>query len=80
MVDLIFIGLRCFFIVMGNLDLFEFKEGEFYFFYEVIDFYYWYKEDIVLFVEMGFKCLRFLIVWFWIFLNGDDVEFNEVGL
>lgn len=29
----------------------------------VIDFYYCYLEDIVLFVEMGFICLCIFIVW-----------------
>lgn len=29
---------------------------------------------------MGFKCFCMFIVWIWIFLNGDEVEFNEVGL
>lgn len=55
------------------------EKGIFYLSYEVIDFYYRYKEDIVLFVEMGFKVFRFLIVWIRIFLIGMEKELNEVG-
>lgn len=46
----------------------------------VIDFYYRYSEDIALFVEMGFICLRIFIVWARIFFQGDEVESNEAGL
>lgn len=45
-----------------------------------IDFYHRYKEDIALFAEMGFKCLRTSIAWTRIFPNGDEQEPNEVGL
>lgn len=56
------------------------KDGEIYFNYWGNDFYYCYLEDDWLFEEMGFKCFWMLIVWIWIFLNGDESEFNEVGL
>lgn len=42
--------------------------------------YYCYKEDIVLFGEMGFKIYCLFIVWSWIFLMGDEIELNEEGL
>lgn len=45
-----------------------------------IDFYHHYKEDIALFVEMGFKTFRLSISWPRIFPNGDDKEPNEAGL
>lgn len=45
-----------------------------------IDFYHRYKEDIKLFKEMGFKCLRTSISWARIFPNGDDQAPNEEGL
>lgn len=45
-----------------------------------IDFYNRYKEDIALFKEMDFKCLRFSISWARIFPNGDDLNPNEEGL
>lgn len=45
-----------------------------------IDFFHRYKEDIKLFKEMGFKCLRTSICWARVFPNGDDLEPNEEGL
>lgn len=45
-----------------------------------IDFYHHYKEDIKLFAEMGFKCLRMSISWPRIFPNGDEKKPNEKGL
>ena len=48
--------------------------------HEAIDFYHRYKDDIKLFAEMGFKCLRMSIAWTRIFPNGDDEVPNEEGL
>ncbi|WP_308721648.1 6-phospho-beta-glucosidase [Paenibacillus polysaccharolyticus] len=79
-VDLIPIGANRFPIALGNLDSFEPKEGEFYPSHDAIDFYHRYKEDIALFAEMGFKCLRLSVAWARIFPNGDDAEPNEAGL
>ncbi|WP_117233065.1 glycoside hydrolase family 1 protein [Vibrio maerlii] len=45
-----------------------------------IDFYNRYPEDIALFDEMGFNCLRLSIAWTRIYPNGDDQEPNEEGL
>lgn len=45
-----------------------------------IDFYHRYPEDIKLFAEMGFNCLRVSIAWTRIFPNGDDPQPNEAGL
>ncbi len=45
-----------------------------------IDFYHHYKEDIALFGEMGFKCLRLSVNWTRLFPNGDEEEPNEKGL
>ncbi|MGR5236401.1 glycoside hydrolase family 1 protein [Vibrio alfacsensis] len=45
-----------------------------------IDFYNRYPEDIALFKEMGFNCLRLSIAWTRIFPNGDELEPNEEGL
>ncbi|MDO6499031.1 glycoside hydrolase family 1 protein [Photobacterium sanguinicancri] len=45
-----------------------------------IDFYNRYPDDIVLFKEMGFNCLRLSIAWTRIFPYGDDQEPNEAGL
>ncbi len=48
--------------------------------HEGIDFYHRYKEDMMLFGEMGFKCLRTSIAWTRIFPQGDETEPNEEGL
>ena len=45
-----------------------------------IDFYHRYPEDIRLFAEMGFSCLRISIAWTRIFPEGDDPQPNEAGL
>lgn len=45
-----------------------------------IDFYHTYKEDIALFAEMGFKCLRISIDWSRIYPNGDDEKPNQKGI
>lgn len=56
------------------------REGVYYPSHEAIDFYHTYKEDLKLFAEMGFKCLRTSISWPRIFPNGDEEEPNEAGL
>ncbi|MFE8154608.1 6-phospho-beta-glucosidase [Brenneria goodwinii] len=45
-----------------------------------IDFYHRYPQDIALFAEMGFKCLRTSIAWTRIFPQGDEETPNEAGL
>ncbi|QFI38060.1 glycoside hydrolase family 1 protein [Moritella marina ATCC 15381] len=45
-----------------------------------IDFYNRYPQDIQLFKEMGFTCLRLSIAWTRIFPNGDEDQPNEAGL
>ncbi len=45
-----------------------------------IDFYHRYPEDIALFAEMGFTCLRISIARARIFPQGDEAEPNEAGL
>lgn len=45
-----------------------------------IDFYHRYREDIVMFAEMGFSVFRFSIAWSRIFPNGDEETPNEAGL
>ncbi|WP_449555093.1 glycoside hydrolase family 1 protein [Lelliottia amnigena] len=45
-----------------------------------IDFYHRYPDDIKLFAEMGFSCLRVSIAWTRIFPNGDEQKPNEAGL
>lgn len=55
-------------------------EGKYYPNHEGIRFYDFYKEDITLFAEMGFKCFRTSIAWSRIFPNGDEETPNEEGL
>lgn len=55
-------------------------EGEYYPNHEGIRFYDYYKEDIRLFAEMGFRCFRTSIAWSRIFPNGDELKPNEEGL
>ncbi|MFD1804695.1 glycoside hydrolase family 1 protein [Mixta tenebrionis] len=45
-----------------------------------IDFYHRYPEDVALFAEMGFRCLRISIAWTRIFPQGDEAQPNEAGL
>lgn len=54
-------------------------QGE-YLKHQAIDFYHRYKEDLALFAEMGFKCLRVSIAWTRIFPNGNEESPNEEGL
>lgn len=42
--------------------------------------YEFYKQDIALMAEMGFKVYRLSIAWTRIFPNGDDTKPNELGL
>nr|WP_294574942.1 6-phospho-beta-glucosidase [uncultured Anaerostipes sp.] len=56
------------------------QKGEYYPNHEAIRFCEHYKEDIKLFAEMGFRCLRTSIAWTRIFPNGDETEPNEKGL
>jgi 6-phospho-beta-glucosidase len=55
-------------------------EGKYYPNHEGIRFYDFYKKDIALFAEMGFKCFRTSIAWSRIFPNGDEEVPNEEGL
>nr|WP_166082265.1 family 1 glycosylhydrolase [Erysipelothrix anatis] len=48
--------------------------------HDAIDFYSRFKDDIKLFKEMGFKCLRMSISWPRIYPKGDEEHPNEEGL
>ena len=67
-------------VIKGNLKMTEPDEKHFYPAQAGIDFYHYYKEDIAMFGEMGFKTLRLSISWSRIFPNGDDQKPNEEGL
>ncbi len=64
--------------VFGEVD--ERKPGDFGIKDVAIDFYHRYPEDISLFAEMGFSCLRVSIAWTRIFPQGDEQLPNEEGL
>ncbi|TBL73399.1 6-phospho-beta-glucosidase [Obesumbacterium proteus] len=64
--------------IFGNVV--ERREGDFGIKDVAIDFYHQYPQDIALFAEMGFKCLRTSIAWTRIFPHGDENQPNEAGL
>ncbi len=45
-----------------------------------VEFYEHYKEDIALYAEMGFKALRFSVLWPRIFPTGEEENPSEEGL
>ena len=59
---------------------FTLDENTYYSRHTAIDHYHRFREDIALFAEMGFRCLRISIAWSRIFPNGDDEVPNEAGL
>ena len=61
-------------------DVVERQPGDFGIKDVAIDFYHRYPEDIALFAEMGFSCLRVSIAWTRIFPQGDETQPNEAGL
>lgn len=67
-------------VMKGERDSLAVTEGEYYPSFEAVDFYHRYKEDIGLFAEMGFTCLRVSISWARIFPIGDEEAPNEEGL
>lgn len=79
-VDMILYGEYRMAVKLGLEKRFQLRDDEFYFSYEATDFYYRYKEDIVLMVEMGFKVFRILIVWSRFFSQGDEITFNQQGI
>ena len=48
--------------------------------HKAIDFYHYFKEDIKMFAEMGFKALRTSIAWTRIYPKGIEEKPNEAGL
>lgn len=54
--------------------------GKYYPNHTAIDFYHTWKEDIALFAEMGFRCLRISVDWSRIYPDGDETEPNPAGI
>lgn len=67
-------------VARGEMKMLECDAEHFYPAHEAIDMYHYYKEDIALFAEMGFKCYRLSIAWTRIFPNGDDAQPNAAGI
>lgn len=55
-------------------------EGEYYPNHRAVDFYHYYKEDIKMLAEMGFKMFRMSICWSRIFPKGIEAEPSREGL
>lgn len=79
-IDVCPIGEKRFPIMKGELKVDDILKGEYYPSHKAIDFYSNYKEDIKLFAQMGFKCLRISISWARIYPNGDDLYPNKKGI
>lgn len=79
-VDLMPIGKDRKAISLGEKKMFSFEDNYFYPAKKAIDMYHFYKNDIKMFAEMGFKVYRMSIAWTRIFPNGDDKEPNQAGL
>lgn len=70
------VGIRESFPDKAEAEIFE---DCYYPSHRAVDFYHFYKEDIRLCAEMGFRIFRFSICWSRIFPNGEG-EPNEEGL
>ena len=67
-------------ISAGKMKMWDFLEGCYYPAQQGIKLYKYYKEDIKLFAEMGFKVYRMSISWSRIYPKGDELNPNEEGL
>ncbi|MBS4210443.1 6-phospho-beta-glucosidase [Bacillus sp. FJAT-50079] len=79
-VDVCPIGERRSLVITGKQRMYDFDENEYYPAKKGIDMYHYFKEDIQLFAEMGFKVYRMSIAWSRIFPLGDEDKPNEAGL
>ena len=67
-------------VITGKMKMFDFDKEHFYPSKDAIEMYSYYKEDIKLFAEMGFKVYRMSIAWSRIFPKGYEDKPNEEGL
>lgn len=79
-VDVIPKGPYRFPVMSGKMNYQEVPEGEYYPSHEAVDHYTYFKEDVALMAEMGFKAYRFSISWSRIFPTGEESCPNEAGL
>jgi len=67
-------------VLAGKLKMLALDDNHYYPALKSIDMFHYFREDIKLFGEMGFKTYRLSIGWTRIFPNGDELEPNEEGL
>lgn len=67
-------------VAVGAMKMFEVDSNYFYPGHDAIKMIDYYKEDIAMFAEMGFKTYRLSIAWSRIYPKGDELEPNEQGL
>ena len=79
-IDMIPHGVGRLKVKTGNVPRPELQKGEYYPSHEGIDFYHYYKEDIALMSEMGFKVFRTSISWSRLFPGGDEEKPNQAGI
>lgn len=79
-IDMIPHGVGRLKVKTGNVPRPELQKGEYYPSHEGIDFYHYYKEDIALMSEMGFKVFRTSISWSRLFPDGDEEKPNQAGI
>lgn len=79
-IDMIPHGVGRLKVKTGNVPRPELQKGEYYPSHEGIDFYHYYKEDIALMAEMGFKVFRTSISWPRLFPDGDEEKPNQAGI
>lgn len=79
-IDFIPNGEQRYAVASGKLDPQSLSDNQHYPSHKAIDGYHFYKEDIKMFAEMGFKVYRFSIAWSRVFPLGDEQEPNEEGL
>ena len=79
-IDMIPHGVGRLKVKTGNVPRPELQKGEYYPSHEGIDFYHYYKEDIALMAEMGFKVFRTSISWSRLFPDGDEEKPNQAGI
>lgn len=79
-IDVIPHGVRRLEVKTGKVPCPKLQKEEYYPSHKGIDFYHYYKEDIALMAEMGFKVFRTSISWSRLFPVGDEEKPNQAGI
>ena len=56
------------------------EPGKYYPSHQAVDFFFFFREDIDLFAEMGFRCFRMSVSWTRLFPRRDEETPNEAGI